>query len=292
MRHFFSIFLLVAFLFPATESAYAQDFLTKRNRFGASFSFGQGFNSSKSDVFLIENKVSGVFDVDFRYEHQFTNLLALRSGFGLDFTQVSMRKNPDLGKEVYYYSIRPRSLDVATCDLDQIYEAIAMYSEDAPGFWRVETRQYRSCYFNVPLEAVFRSKTKNFNRYYAKAGVINRFAYYSKARETGYQVLDTAEYEDMSYEQRTIIRDINRLTVNGIFGLGFEHSYGGHSSIFVDLEFVLAVSNTFSQKKQNAALYLDDLLMEKPVSSTLTYDSFTNFSFRQNQIRLRLGILF
>jgi hypothetical protein len=268
----------------------AQRFLVERNRFGVCYSEGFNMNRSNSDVFLVKDFISSVRSIGGLYEHQFSDLFGLRVGASLEFSKASFIDNSEDTIALFFSSSAPFHVLQSPMSYKEYVALHEKYTQTSGISGQFNYAKFRFSYLSMPFMAVFRSKPSKLNRYYFSTGVrLNLKIRTTQMMQRMHLMSDSVTFEYNNYKMLTT--DDHRINSNLLFGIGFEHCYKGKSTVNVELQFDLPISNKFKSNSSDGTLILgsDNFPYFKIPNANTPYE---NNSLRQQQIRLSIGFLF
>lgn len=285
--------IAITFLFwLSLQSIFGQRVLYERHRFGYSLGYGMSFNTSKSDLLNLTNKTSGVYTFGGTYEYQLNLLIAFRVGLNLKYSSAKFYDNATDSLNLFYYSNVPRLFAHSPNNYDEIAEIVDNGTPNYLKNFGFESRNYRFGYLSLPLEVLFRTKMKNYTRYYLKFGAEMNLRIRARAKELRYEVPSSPS--SLNYlRETTFIRDINRFKFGAILGLGFEKNYIADRTFYIDIEGIIALNNSFSQKENMATILTGKNQFDIPDLNDITgKEDFTLNHLWQHQLVLKVGFLF
>jgi hypothetical protein len=259
-----------------------------RHRAGFHLGIGYDLNYLNNSLFSLDDKGSSSWSLGGVYEYQYSDRIAFRSGLSYDRSGGSVSDNPADTVRANYYDVMPFVFHDQVLSLNEAQNSIDLFYVTAPGLYSLSARKYHFNQFTVPLEIYFRTRMKDFRRFYVKTGVHIGLLFRAGAddysfSETGFQ-----------YPKNDVFfKDINTFQPEFTFGFGGEWAFVGRTTFFTDVEADLPLRNYFKQDPYYAAYFARGVNTFGYINASDLGDvPAENNNFYQLHFRVKMGFIF
>lgn len=257
-------------------SLTAQEAATQKVQMGLAYQFGLNFNKPGTKV--IDRDGAGVQNmIGMNVNFSFNQNIGLATGLEFDFESFKydvVSTNP-----VYY-----RYIDSKILQKQDPTTGSTLYN--------LQHRKQKAIYATIPTMLIFRTNMIGDFRYYGKFGARTSFLLSNSINDQGFNINgDTLGGAQTSYDNTNMKAKGDMFFLRSTVGLagGAEWNFTGTTSIFAELGFYYG----FTPVHNGMAIGGDDKQRHMTMfQSAGGANDYLNFSAKQKQIVLKIGILF
>lgn len=245
--------------------------------------FGAGINMLKPGTkYITSNGVGSDLTVGMNLNYSFSPSIAFSTGLEFDFESIRTKAG---STQLYYYFN-----DTEIYNKGKYLNGDGVYSPTGTLF-KMSERKEKPIYLTIPTMLMFRTKFIGYFRYFGKFGLRNSFLLSSEINDKGF--IDGVESDNLKV--RSSVRDLS--IYKGFVGItgGAEWNFSGSTCLVAELGYYYG----FVDVNRGKALTGDDeknMTIFNGVDGVYTSGSipsgFSTLPFRQNQLLLKLSILF
>lgn len=283
MKYFILILSIYSFFTLKAQEA-------ENSKVQAGLTFYTGLNNLRPETKFIDNNGLGNnLGVGMSLNYSFSKTIGFYTGLIFDFETFKYKKGDS--NLYYYYS------DSEIFNKNEVTDANGnlTISESTSTLFSINNRTVKPLYLSIPTMLLFRTKFIGFYRYFGKFGVINNFLLNYKYNDQGTNIKSFNPNDNsvnfVNSNMMVIKRDLS--IYKGFVGIcgGAEWNFTGSTCLIAELGYYYGFNNV----SRNDGLTGDSEKNRTIVSSFDSNDNPDNFEqlpFKQNQILLKVSILF
>jgi hypothetical protein len=245
---------------------------------------GVGLNFiNPTTKYVTRNGLGNDLTIGMNLNYNYTTTIGFSTGLEFDFETIKFKSDSAL-----YYLFN----DSEILSKSQYVNSENIFKNSEGKVYQITARKEKPIYLSIPAMILFRTEFIGYFRYFGKFGLRNSFLLSSTIYDEGYSVENKNSSISMNNDHMKSTHR-NLAFYKGSVGLcgGTEWNFSGTTSLVFELGYYYGFLNISRDK----ALTGDD---EKNMSIIANLDSnnkptkFTTFSAKQNQLLLKVSILF
>lgn len=271
--------ILAVMLILLVQIGYSQEAADRKVQAGLIFGTGMNLIQSKNTKLIDSKGFSSVLNIGANVNYSFSSTLGFNTGVEFDFSNYRTVYSNQL-----FYSFDETNQEIYS--KSKYLDGAGVYNPPSSAqLFEIEERKAKNIYLTVPTMFIFRTKFIGYFRYFGKFGLRNSFLLKSEYFDKGKIIGNLASLDHMQPSKRDLA------LYNGSLGIsaGAEWNFSGSTCLVAELGYYYGLTNV----TRNKALTGD---AEKNMNLYTTYvlqpSGFTNTKFNNNQLLLKISILF
>lgn len=271
---------LVLFFISNLLLSFSQVMSDKKIQAGLTSGIGLNFINPNSKYFS-RNGVGSDLTIGMNFNYNYTNNLGLFSGLEFDFETLKYKTDSTL---FYVYN------DTEIFSKSQFENNKSLFNFTNGKVYQMTSRTQKPIYLTIPVMMLFRTDFIGYLKYFGKFGIRNSFLLANTTYDNGYSLVNNTLNPFNNDDMKTFKRDL--AFYKGFIGTsgGVEWNFSGTTSLVIELGYYYGILN-IGRGKALTGDYDKNYSLVSDLDNNIP-KKFTTFSAKQNQLLLKLSILF